>query len=79
MEPKNTAGTYYCTSFCNKAHRLSDGKPLEHECFVLPTAALFAEQQGSLAKAQELLSPDRWKKRTVHKGVRHKESRREET
>ena len=30
----------YVTSYCNFAHRLNDGKPVEHECAILPPAAL---------------------------------------
>lgn len=58
----------YCSSFCNQAHRLSDGKPLDHECFVLPTEMLYAERDGDYIKASQILTS--WKKRRVHKGVR---------
>jgi hypothetical protein len=57
----------YCTSFCNHGHRLEDGKPVKHECYVLPTEALHAEQRGDHARAKEVLST--WKKRKVHNGV----------
>lgn len=33
----------YVTTFCNFAHRMEDGKPVEHECYILPPAALEAE------------------------------------
>lgn len=36
----------FCTSFCNSAHRLCDGMPVNHECYVLDPAALRAEQAG---------------------------------
>lgn len=62
--------TFYVTTFCNKAHRLEDGKPIDHECYVLPTAALHAEKEGKLGEAVELLG--RWKRRHVHKGLRSK-------
>lgn len=58
----------YCTSFCNHGHRLSDGKPVGHECYILPTEALHAERAGDLAKAQDILQ--KWKKRRTHRGVK---------
>lgn len=58
------------TSFCNRGHRLSDGKPVEHECYVLPTEALHAERDGDFERARAVLGA--WKKRRVHKGVRMK-------
>ncbi len=36
----------YCTSFCNKSHRLHDGKPVEHQCYVLNPQALHLERAG---------------------------------
>lgn len=58
----------YCTSFCNHGHRLVDGKPVAHECFILPTEALHAERAGDLEKTQKILSG--WKKRRTHHGVK---------
>lgn len=60
--------TVYCTSFCNHGHRLSDGKPVDHECYVLPTEALAAERRGDVARALEIMS--QWKKRRTHRGVK---------
>lgn len=60
----------YVTTYCNHPHRLSDGKPINHECYVLPTAALHAEKDGRIATAVELLTA--WKKRRVHAGVKSK-------
>jgi hypothetical protein len=45
----------YCTSYCNKGHRLSDGKPIAHECYILPPSALEAERAGDVEKAVELI------------------------
>ena len=45
----------YCSSFCNGAHRLADGKPVDHECYVLPTAALYAEREGDMDKANDII------------------------
>jgi hypothetical protein len=61
----------YCTSFCNQGHRVSDGKPVGHECYVLNPAALAAERAGDYEKARELL----WGKtgrRRIHRGLRRK-------
>lgn len=57
----------FCTSFCNFGHRLADGKPVGHQCFVLPTEALEAERQGDIDKAYQVLSA--WKHRRVHHGL----------
>ncbi len=63
---------FYVTTFCNFAHRLVDGKPLDHECFVLPTEALEAERKGDNTRAQFVLS--NWKKRRQHNGIKTKET-----
>ena len=34
----------YVTTYCNHARRLSDGKPIRHECHVLPPKALELER-----------------------------------
>jgi hypothetical protein len=56
----------FCTSFCNHGHRLSDGKPIDHECYVLNPKALEAERAGNYALACQLLGG----KRIVHRGLR---------
>ena len=38
--------TFYVSTFCNFAHRLRDGKPIEHNCYVLDPVALRAERDG---------------------------------
>lgn len=58
----------YCTSFCNKPHRLSDGKPVGHECNILPPEALRLERDDKVDEAIEILiakSP-----LPVHRGVK---------
>lgn len=59
----------YCTTYCNKSHRLSDGKPVNHECFVLPPAALQAEREGDYGKANALIQAAR-PMQTMRRGVR---------
>jgi hypothetical protein len=34
---------FYVTSFCNFPHRLKDGKPIRHECYIIPPKLLRAE------------------------------------
>jgi hypothetical protein len=59
-------GDVYCTSFCNKGHRISDGKPVGHECYVLRPQALKAEADGDVERALEIgIRTER-----VHKGVK---------
>lgn len=46
----------YCSTYCNRGHRMSDGMPIEHECRVIPVAALEAERAQDFELAIELLS-----------------------
>jgi hypothetical protein len=46
----------YCTSYCNQGHRLSDGKPVDHECIILPPKALQAERDGDYEGAIDILA-----------------------
>jgi hypothetical protein len=45
----------YCSTYCNKGHRLSDGRPVRHECHILPPAALAAEIAGDIPGAIAIL------------------------
>ena len=58
----------YCTSYCNQGHRMSDGKPVGHECYVLPVKALEAERDGDVPKAIKILQEK--KPLRVSRGVR---------
>lgn len=56
----------YLTSFCNHGHRLSNGHPVNHECWVLKPEALSLEREGRIEEAMDtgfrtdrLLSPNR--------------------
>lgn len=46
----------YTTTYCNKGHRVKDGKPVKHECRVIPPEALQLEMQGDYKGAIEILS-----------------------
>lgn len=58
----------YCTSYCNHGHVLETGKPVEHECYVLPPEALLAEQQQDFERAAMLISQA--KPLQIHRGLR---------
>lgn len=45
----------YTSTYCNFAHRKSDGMPIDHECRVLPPDALQAEIEGRYADSLRLL------------------------
>jgi hypothetical protein len=59
----------YCTSYCNRGHRMRDGKPVQHECYVIPPKALEAERRGDLAKAVEMVDRTHM---PIHRGVKVK-------
>lgn len=45
----------YVTTFCNRAHRVKDGKPIQHECRVIPPKAIEYEMAGDYSQAMEVL------------------------
>jgi len=45
----------YVSTYCNFAHRMSTGRPIGHECIVIPPAALEAEREGDFDKAIAIL------------------------
>jgi hypothetical protein len=59
---------YIGTSHCNFTHRLSDGKPVEHECSVLPPEALRLERTGDVSGAVAVI--ERAKPLRTVRGVR---------
>lgn len=60
----------YCTTFCNYGHRVGDGKPVGHECYILPPEAISAEIDGDFERAIELINCS---SRIVHRGLPGKE------
>ena len=58
---------WFLTSFCNFPHRLSDGKPINHECLILDPQGLEAERAGDFVTACSLL---RGVHKVVHRGLR---------
>lgn len=60
--------SFYCTSFCNQAHRLRDGKPIDHECYVINPKALAAERAGDVELACQLMGGKRIRHRGLKRG-----------
>lgn len=63
---------FYVTSFCNFPHRMSDGKPIGHECYVIPPRLLKAEREeapGYMAMWGDWFDG----RRVPHRGVRVRE------
>ena len=50
-----TAHAYVAAEYCNHGHYVATGKPVNHECRVIPPAALRAEMEGKYAEAIELM------------------------
>jgi hypothetical protein len=46
---------FYITTFCNFAHNVKTGRPIGHECYILPVSALRAEMAGDYDKAISIL------------------------
>ena len=61
-------GEIYMSTYCNKGHRLSDGRPVDHECVILPPKALQAEREGNFEGATVILAEAKPLK--PHQGVR---------
>jgi hypothetical protein len=45
---------YFVTSFCNFPHRLRDGKPVEHECYVLRPRSLQLEREEKFDQIEKM-------------------------
>ena len=58
----------YCTSYCNHGHRLSDGWPVGHGCYVIPPKALELERAGDTDGALAVLTEE-WLVRVQVKGM----------
>ena len=54
----NRHGKAYVTTYCNFAHKLDTGKPIGHECRIIPPTALDAERQGDYERAMQILERD---------------------
>jgi hypothetical protein len=45
----------YRTSFCNKGHLIKNGRPVDHQCYILPPEAIAAERNDDFEKAVQIL------------------------
>lgn len=61
----------YVTTFCNQAHRLWDGKPIAHCCYVLRVDALIAERDGRFDAIVAAGGMIKKPKTEMKHGVRH--------
>lgn len=61
-------GTFYVTTFCNFAHRLSDGAPINHECFVLSPSKLRAEMRAETSADFDKIGSMVQEPRRTHSG-----------
>jgi hypothetical protein len=67
--------TIYVTSFYNWAHNLKTGRPIGHECYIIPPAALQAEIAGDYDAASRIISEGKGpivKGRKLRDEVNHK-------
>jgi hypothetical protein len=60
----------FATSYCNQAHALATGRPVGHECYVLPPRALAAERAGDVELANQILASSNFKARGPVRGRR---------
>lgn len=59
----------YVTTYCNRSHDVKTGKPIGHNCYILPPAAIRAEMRGDYDEANKILSA--WHNRVeMRRGMR---------
>jgi hypothetical protein len=58
----------YCTTYCNHEHRLIDGKPVDHECYILPSKALELERADKIGEAIMVIQAA--KPLQIHRGIK---------
>lgn len=70
IQPPLTETTHvYCSTYCNQGHRVSDGKPVGHECIIIPVKALHAEMGGDYSTALSIMLHS---KKVYHRGLRER-------
>lgn len=47
--------SFYVTTYCNFAHEVETGEPIDHECIQIPPEALKAEMDGDYDRAIEIM------------------------
>ena len=61
---------FYVTTFCNFAHRLRDGMPINHECYKIPPKLLKLEMEAECCTEGEC--GEAWRKWYSNKGSFHR-------
>ena len=46
----------FCSTFCNSGHSIKTGRPIGHQCRVIPPKALALERAGDFDGAIEIIS-----------------------
>lgn len=52
---KEAVPTSYASTFCNHGHVMASGRPIAHECYYIPPAALRLERHGFFKEAHALM------------------------
>jgi hypothetical protein len=50
---------FYVTTFCQQPHRLRDGRPMGHSCYVLDHDKLRTESEGRRVEGSMIRQPER--------------------
>ena len=56
---------FYVSTYCNFAHDMETGEPIDHECVLIPPKALDAEREGDFDKAIEIMTGRPMKRRPM--------------
>ena len=51
---KQQTSDFYVTTFCNRAHRKRDGRPINHECYILRPESLKLEIDGKMDEIEKM-------------------------
>jgi hypothetical protein len=62
----------YVTTYCNHAHDIKTGKPINHECYVLPPRAIALEMEDRIPEAIDVIQLA--KPLRVHRGIKRSEN-----
>ena len=65
---------FYVTSFCNFAHATKSGRPIGHECYIIPPALLVAERDLPFDEAMALWRPWYSRKGPTMQGGRQRQA-----
>lgn len=55
-QPSEGGRPIYTSTYCNQGHYMDTGRPIGHECRIIPPAALRAERDGDFEKAIEIMN-----------------------